>query len=98
MVEFSSWVLRVFMMTVNKKSKRNDRGRCLGWRVTNYGPGYGVSSLHRIIFCRNEGNYFLFSSASKVKTVYLMAMMLIFFVVILTFFVMFWYKARFLGS
>ena len=40
MIEFSSYVLRVFMMTINNKSERNDRG----WPATSYGPGYGVSS------------------------------------------------------
>ena len=33
MVEFSSQVLG----TINKKSQRNDRGKCLGWPVTSYG-------------------------------------------------------------
>ena len=38
MVGFSSQVLRVFMMTINNNSERNDRGKCLGWPVTSYGP------------------------------------------------------------
>ena len=29
---------------VNNKRERNDRGKCLGWSVNSYGPGYGVSS------------------------------------------------------
>ena len=33
MVEFSSLVLG----TINNKSQRNDRGKCLGWPVTGYG-------------------------------------------------------------
>ena len=33
MVEFSSQVLG----TINNKSQRNDRGKCLGWPVTSYG-------------------------------------------------------------
>ena len=37
MVEFSSWVLRVFIMTINNKSERNYLGKCLGWPVTSYG-------------------------------------------------------------
>ena len=43
MVEFSSSVLRVFIMTINNKSERNYRGtrnyrgKCLGWLVTSYG-------------------------------------------------------------
>ena len=37
MVEFSSLVLRVFIMTINNKSERNYRGKCLGWLVTSYG-------------------------------------------------------------
>ena len=37
MVEFSSYVLRVFIMTINNKSERNYRGKCLGWPVTSYG-------------------------------------------------------------
>ena len=32
--QFSSWLLRVLMRTINNKSKRNDRGKCLGWPVT----------------------------------------------------------------
>ena len=39
MVEFSSEVLRVFIMTINNKSERNYRGKCLGWPVTSYGAG-----------------------------------------------------------
>ena len=41
MVEFSSWVLRVLIMTINNKSERNYRGKCLSWPVTSYG---GVSA------------------------------------------------------
>ena len=37
MVEFSSLVLRVFIMTINNKSERNYRGKRLGWPVTSYG-------------------------------------------------------------
>ena len=37
MVEFSSWVLRVLIMTINNKSERNYRGKCLGSPVTSYG-------------------------------------------------------------
>ena len=37
MVEFSYYVLRVFIMTINNKSERNYRGKCLGWPVTSYG-------------------------------------------------------------
>ena len=39
MVEFSSYVLRVFIMTINNKSEKNYRGKCLGWPVTSYGGG-----------------------------------------------------------
>ena len=37
MVEFSSLVLRVFIMTINNKSERNYCGKCLVWPVTSYG-------------------------------------------------------------
>ena len=37
MVEFSSQVLRVFILTINNKSERNYRGKCLGSPVTSYG-------------------------------------------------------------
>ena len=37
MVEFSSLVIRVFIMTINNKSERNYRGKCLGWPVISYG-------------------------------------------------------------
>ena len=41
MIEFSPLVLRVFMMTLIRKSekkKKNDEGKYPGWRVTSYGP------------------------------------------------------------
>ena len=47
MVEFSSQVLRVFIMTINNKSERNFRGKCLGWPVTSYG-GDSSSSGEKI--------------------------------------------------
>ena len=28
---------RLFMVTVNNRSERNARGKCLGWPVTSYG-------------------------------------------------------------
>ena len=62
-------------MTINNKSERNDRGKCLSWPITSYGPGYGVSSWHRIICCRKEINSFVFSSAGKVN-IYQVAMIL----------------------
>ena len=37
MVEFSSSVLRLFMMAINKKSGKNDEGKCLGCRVSSCG-------------------------------------------------------------
>ena len=56
------------MMTINNKRERNDRGNCLGWPVTSYGPGYEVSSGHRIILCRlKETSSFVYNSANKVK-------------------------------
>ena len=30
--------IKSFMMTINNKSERIDRGRCLSWPVTSYGP------------------------------------------------------------
>ena len=62
-------------MTINNKSERNDWGNCLGWPVTSYGPGYGVSSWHWIILCRKETNSFVYTSANKVK-IYLTALIL----------------------
>ena len=44
MVEFSSLVIRVFMMTINNKKAKEMNEGGLGWPVTSYGPGYGVSS------------------------------------------------------
>ena len=41
MVEFSSQVLRVFIMTINNKSERSYRGKCLGSPVTSYGGEKG---------------------------------------------------------
>ena len=46
MVEFSSEVLRVFIMTINNKSERNYRGKCLGWPVTSYGAAMPVLTFH----------------------------------------------------
>ena len=37
MVEFSSYLGISFMRTINNKSQRNDRGKCLGSPVTSYG-------------------------------------------------------------
>ena len=31
-------------MTINNKSERNYRGKCLGWPVTSYGGGHGQLS------------------------------------------------------
>ena len=28
----------MFIRTINNKSERNDRDKCLGWPVTSYGP------------------------------------------------------------
>ena len=33
-------ILRVFMMTINDKSERNEGGKSLGWPVTSYSPGH----------------------------------------------------------
>ena len=46
MFEFSSKVLRVFIMTINNKSERNYRGKCLGSLVTSYG---GASNLYTML-------------------------------------------------
>ena len=32
-------------MTINKKSERNYRGKCLGWPVTSYGTGLSFQGL-----------------------------------------------------
>ena len=32
--------LLLFIMTINNKSERNYRGKCLGWPVTSYGGAY----------------------------------------------------------
>ena len=29
-------------MTINNKSERNYRGKCLGWPVTSYGAGWVI--------------------------------------------------------
>ena len=51
-------------MTINNKSERND----LCWPVTSYGPGYGVSTWHRIILRRKNDKFSRFQSpANKVK-------------------------------
>ena len=63
MVEFSSLVLRVFMMTINSKSERNDQGKCLGWPVTSYGPDYGVSN--NTLQKKNKFFSFQFSRQTK---------------------------------
>ena len=47
-------------MTINNKSERNYRGKCLGWPVTSYGAGDALPSTIFIhIRCRL---YCLFSS------------------------------------
>ena len=33
-------------MTINNKSERNYRGKCLGWPVTSYGADYRKFSFH----------------------------------------------------
>ena len=42
-------------MTINKKSERNYRGKCLGWPVTSYGGeiffgGRSYSNLFRVFY------------------------------------------------
>ena len=39
-------------MTINNKSERNYRGKCLGWPVTSYGGAYKKCKIHAgIINC-----------------------------------------------
>ena len=45
-------------MTINNKSERNYRGKCLGWPVTSYGGGSGISVRNR------EGIFFYLSRYS----------------------------------
>ena len=45
MFEFSSSVLRVFIMTINNKSERNYRSKCLSWPVTSYGSDVYVHCI-----------------------------------------------------
>ena len=56
MVEFSSKVLRVFIMTINNKGERNYRGKCLGWPVTSYGgDGWLIAgNTHDIFVMQNK--------------------------------------------
>ena len=46
MVEFSSQVLG----TINNKSQRNDRGKCLGWPVTSYGAAICGQTHESLIY------------------------------------------------
>ena len=71
MVEFSSLVLRVFMMTRNNKSEINDKGKCLGLLLAT-----ALIMEFRIILCRKETNSLVFSSAGKLK-IYLISMILL---------------------
>ena len=36
-------------MTMNNKSERNYRGKCLGWPVTSYGAGLTFLNKHQIL-------------------------------------------------
>ena len=47
MVEFSSYLGISFMRTINNKSQRNDRGKCLGWPVSSYGSANTASGYRR---------------------------------------------------
>ena len=54
MVEFSSQVLRVFILTINNRSERNYRGKCLGSPVTSYGGEFASKAQllrENLIFC-----------------------------------------------
>ena len=65
MVEFSSQVLRVFIMTINNKSERNYRGKCLGWPVTSYGGERGLREEQAGIKTRLEGCGEIHTSGEK---------------------------------
>ena len=54
MVEFSSQVLRVVIMTINNKSERNYRGKCLGWPVASYGGDSSILSKVHILYCSEQ--------------------------------------------
>ena len=72
MVEFSFLELRVFMMTINNKSERNDQASAsVGLLLAT-----ALVMEFRIILCRKETNSFVFSSAGKLK-IYLIAMILL---------------------
>ena len=44
-------------MTINNKSERNYRGKCLGWPVTSYGAGfYSWVFFYRHITLLQENN------------------------------------------
>ena len=60
------------MMTINNKSERKD----LCWPVTSHGSGYGVSTLHRIIFCRKNDKFSPFQSPVSKVNISLISMML----------------------
>ena len=38
-------------MTINNKSERNYRGKCLGWPVTSYSGG--IADMRRVIHTQN---------------------------------------------
>ena len=37
----------MFIMTINNKSERNYRGKCLGWPVTSYGAAVHADSIKK---------------------------------------------------
>ena len=44
------------MMTENNKSERNDRGKCLIWPVTSYGPALAQGFCSWVSeFCPSDG-------------------------------------------
>ena len=43
----------MFIVTINNKSERNYRGKCLGWPVTSYGAG-NVYKVHIFRDCSVE--------------------------------------------
>ena len=43
-----------WLYSYKQQNRKNDRGKCLGWPVTSYGPGDGVFSWQRVIQRKRE--------------------------------------------
>ena len=55
-------------MTINNKSERNYRGKCLGWPVTSYGAGFLEFEHDAPLFTENAFDFWYDSGKTFAKS------------------------------